>query len=371
MKCVLPRQEFQEALAAAATLTSGRTPKPILGCVKLDARDDRVEFSATDGEAGLRLTAAAIAVERPGVVVAPADRLLGIVRELPDVEVSVEVDNRHLVVRGVGSEFRIFTHTPEDFPPVADFDDEPDMVIDGHVLKRMIGLTLYAAARETSRYAINGVLWEKTDKRLFIVATDGRRLARSGGTVQESGKADFEAIIPAKAMSVFDRVFTPVKDEDWRVEVKVLPNQALLRAGGRVLSTVLVEGHFPKYSDVIPKDNDKRARLGREELFGAVKRAALLTTEDSRAVKLSFEPNQLVITSQSPEQGDARVEMPISYEGEPMAIGFNPAFLNDALRATSMDDVFIELQDAIRPGIVCGEDKNDFLYVVMPVQLSG
>lgn len=371
MKTVLPRQDFQDALGAVAALAGGRTTRPILSCVRLEAEGEHLGLSATDGEAGLRLGVGALSVERSGEVVVPAERLLAIVREMGDVEISLEADERYCTIRGEGSEFRIFVMDVADFPPVAEFEDEADLVIEGHDLRRMISLTLYAAARETSRYAINGVLWEKRGKRLFLVATDGRRLARAGGTVVESQSADFEAILPAKAMSVFEKVFIPPRDDtEWNVEVKVMPNQVLLRTGQRVLSTVLVEGSFPKYDDVIPKEHSKCARLEREALFGAVKRAALLTTEESRAVKLAFEPESLVITSQAPEQGDARVEIPSSYQGEPLIIGFNPLFLNDALRILPFDEVSIELHEAFRPGVLSGEDKTEFLYVIMPVSLS-
>jgi DNA polymerase-3 subunit beta len=371
MKAILPRQDLQEALNAVATLTGGRTARPILGCVKLSAAGERLELGATDGEASLRLSVPALAVERPGEFVVPADRILPIVREMADVELAVELEERHCVIRGEGSEFRIFVMDPADFPPVAVFDDEPDLVVSGADLRRMVALTLYAAARETSRYAINGMLWEKRGKHLFVVATDGRRLARAGGGVAKSSSGDFEVIIPAKAMSVFERVFTPPReDADWTVDIRVMPNQVVLRSGERVLSTVLVQGSFPKYDDVIPKEHSKRARVDRDVLFGAVKRAALLTTEDSRAVKLAFEGESLVITSQAPEQGAARVEIPISYEGEPLAIGFNPAFLNDALRVVPFEEVMLDLHEAFRPGVICGEDKNEFIYVVMPVSLA-
>ena len=120
----------------------------------------------------------------------------------------------------------------------------------------------------------------------------------------------------------------------------------------------------------MPKEHNKRATLPREALLGAVNRAALLTTEESRAVKLAFGTDALVITSQAPEQGDARIEIPISYEGEPLTIGFNPLFLRDALRVLSFDEVTVDLQEAFRPGVISGGDRNEFLYVVMPVSLS-
>jgi DNA polymerase-3 subunit beta len=159
MKTRLPRQEFLDALSAVAAVVGGRTTKPILGCVKLNTEDDEIRLHATDGEMALRLGVGSFSVDKPGEAVVPAERLLGIVREMPDAEISLSADDRYCYVQGEGSEFKIFTHPVADFPVVAGFDDEADLVVDGRRLWQMIGLTLYAAARETSRYAINGVLW--------------------------------------------------------------------------------------------------------------------------------------------------------------------------------------------------------------------
>lgn len=329
-----------------------------------------VELCATDGEGALRIGVGSFSVEESGEAVVSAERLLSVVREMPDAEIGVESDARYCVVRGAGSEFKLFVQPVADFPPVAAFEDKPDLVLDGRELWRMISLTIYAAARETSRYAINGVLWEKRGKRVYLVATDGRRLARASGTVQRATSGDFEVIIPSKALNIFDRVFTPGRDQgEWVVGINVRPNQIVLRSGQRLLSTVLVEGNFPKYEDVIPRETNKRARIDRLELHGAIKRAALLTSEEARAVKLAFSADSLVITAQSPEQGEARVEVPVEFEGEPLEIGFNPAFVNDALKALTSSSVCLELQDSFRPGVISGDNKDEFLYVVMPVSL--
>jgi DNA polymerase-3 subunit beta len=371
MKTTLQRQEFLDALTAVSSLTSGRSPKPILACTKLSATADGMELAATDGEAALRLGISALEVDTPGEVVVNAERLLSIVRELADVELTLQTDERQCIIRGQGSEFKIYMQNLADFPPVAGFDNEPDVVLDGRELRRMIGLTLYAAARETSRYAINGVLWDKQAKRLYMVATDGRRLARAGGNVRKSDSAAFSVIVPTKALSVFERVFTsPKTDDEWLVDVKVTPNQLILHSLNSVLSTALVEGRFPKYEDVIPQEGNRQAVVDRAEFYGAVKRAALLTTEDSRAVRLAFSREQLVISSQSPEQGEARIEVPIEFKGEDIAIGFNPAFLSDALKVLPFEQVHIEMQEPFRPGVITGGDKNEFLYVVMPVSLA-
>lgn len=371
MKTVLPRQEFQDALSAITSLTGGRTTKPILACVKITATRKLVELSATDGEAALRVEIPALSTAKEGAVVVAADRLLAIVREMTDVELALEADERHCSIKGEGSDFRIYVMNPADFPPIPEFDGEGDLVVDGGLLRRMIAMTLYAAARETSRYAINGVLWQKVGKKLFLVATDGRRLARAGGDISAASSGDFEAIVPAKALNVFERVFVaPKSDEDWRVDIKVAPNQILLRSGARLLATVLVEGHFPSYKEVIPESSDKCAGIRREEFIAAVRKAALLTTEDSRAVRLSFQKQQLVLTSSAPDQGDARVQVAIGFEGSPIDIGFNPVFINDALRAAPFETVFFEMSESFKPGVIRGEDKNEFLYVVMPVSLQ-
>lgn len=370
MKTRLPRQEFQGALTAIHTLTGGRTTKPILGCVKLVADGERLELCATDGEAALRLSIDGPAVDEPGAAVVAADRLLAIVRELADAEIELHADERQCVIRGEGSEFKLHVQNPQDFPPLPEFTDEPDLSVKGPDLWRMISMTLYAAAREMSRYAINGVLWNKRGKRLYLVATDGRRLARAGGSLVAAQSADFEAIVPSKALVVFERVYVPAQAGDGApIDVKVTPNQLLLRWPGCTLATTLVEGRFPKYDDVIPREVTKRARLARDDFHAAVRRAALLTTEDSRAVRLEFTADKLVISSRSPEQGEARVELPLEYQGEPLAIGFNPAFLADALRVLPYEEVRLELHEHFRPGVICGEDKDEFLYVVMPVSL--
>jgi DNA polymerase-3 subunit beta len=372
MRARLPRAELEDALTAIATVTGGRTTKPIFGCTRLSVAADAVELAGTDGEVALRVEAPVLAVEREGEAVLAADRFLAIVRELADVELVIEADEHRCTIVGQGSDFRLPVQNVADFPPIGTFPAEPDLVIDGRQLRRMIELTAYAAAREASRYAINGVLWQKRGKVLYLVATDGRRLARAGGAVARSEVADFELIVPTKALAIFERVFAPPKGEpDWSVEVGVLPNQLVLRSGRQMLLTGLVEGRFPKYDDVIPKDNDKVAVVGREELYGAVRRAALVTTEDSRAVRLSFDTGSLVVTAQSPEQGEARLDIPVDYRGEKLTIGFNPAFLADALKAFSGDRVQIEMRESFRPAVMSGGDKEEFLYVVMPVSLPG
>ena len=135
-----------------------------------------------------------------------------------------------------------------------------------------------------------------------------------------------------------------------------------------MITSVLVEGHFPKYEDVIPRDCDKKAKLNRLEFLSAIRRAALLTSEESKGVRMEFQDGTLTLTSRSPERGEARIRMATEYQGEPVAIGFNPYFLVDALKVMNDEQVLLELKQPTSPGVLKGE--GDFLYLVMPVSLA-
>lgn len=370
MKVRLPRQQFQEALAAISSVTGTRTPKPILNCVKITATRDAVLLQGTDGEAALSIEVPVVLTDRTGETVVSSDRVFSIVRESSDVEVQLEASAQQAVLRGEGSEFKIFVHDPSDFPPVPEFEGQPDLVVDGHGLRRASLLTLYAAAKETTRYAINGVLWQKRGKTMFLVATDGRRLARAAAPLVKADAGDFETIVPARAMGIFERACpAPSGDDEWKIDVRVMPNQLLIRSGSAVLATALLEGKFPDYDAVIPRDQDKTARIEKNLFYSAVRRAALLTTDEARAVRLEFNDNRLTLSSRAPEQGEARIELPVDFDGKSTAIGFNPAYLSDALRVVDFEQVVLKMSQPDKPGVLRGEDANDYLYVIMPVAL--
>ena len=365
MKVQINRQELAEALAAIGNVAPTRTPKPILKCVLIDAGADHCLLAATDLEIGIRFTVAQVEVEDQGRVVLPADKLGEIVRESGDEVIRVESEETVCHVRGEGAHFEIYTRDPADFPPVAEMDGEPDFEVDAGLLRRMAEWTVFAAARENTRYAINGVLWEKDGQTLSLVATDGRRLSLARGTVATGNGPNMESIVPVKAMTLFQRV---LGDGDSRVAVKLTGNQMIVRSSRATISTGLVEGQFPKYQDVIPTDCDRSVTLRTAEFFSAVRRAALLTNEESKGIRLSFQPGMLTLASRAPSEGEATIDVPIDYTDTGLEIGFNPHFLIEALRTVHSEEVTFDLKDSNRPGLLKG--APDFLYVVMPVNLS-
>jgi DNA polymerase-3 subunit beta len=212
------------------------------------------------------------------------------------------------------------------------------------------------------------VLWEIKGKKLLLVATDGRRLARSKVDIASKTGGDFPSkgvIVPAKTMALLERVGG---DEKETVGVRLAGNQVLLRCGGAVISSNLVEGNFPQYEDIIPTGYEKKLKLDTQATLSAVRRAALLTNEDSRGVKLSISKNSLVFSSRAPEMGDAQIEMAVDYKGDEMEVAFNPQFLTDVLRVMKSADFELELGQPDRPGLF--KSGANFLYVVMPINLS-
>lgn len=365
MKVIAQTQALQEALSLAGSIVATRTPKPVLQCIKLIAADDTLTLMATDLEVGCRCTVAAVKVEEPGEALIPADRFSGIVRESGNDSLTLETDRETCFVKGAGSKFKIFGYDPAEYPSVADFDGEADFQVAAPVLTDMIGKTLFAAAKAHSHYAISGVLWEASDAKLQLVATDGHRLAQSKGTLAAETTGTHTAIVPAKLMNLIQKINGDAED---MLSVKIEENQILLKSSSATLVGSLVQGNFPKYADVIPKETTIRAKIQTAEFQHRIRQAALLTSEESRGVKLSFAGETLTMTSRAPETGEAEVQCPIELDGSDVSIGFNPMFLTDAIRVIDTDVISFEMNAPNKPALV--RSGTDFLYVLMPVDLG-
>jgi DNA polymerase-3 subunit beta len=368
MKVNFNRGAQLEALLMTGNVVANRTPKPVLQCVKLTAEDNNLTLAATDLEVAIRYTDAQVQIEQAGETLLPADKLRDIVRESVDDTLSIETTGDNATIKGQDSKFTIFTQDPKEFPPVPDFQGKPDFEIAGGHLKGLIGQTLFAAAKESTRYAFNGVLIvAQPNRKISLISTDGRRLAMANGDIggEKIAKDGCKAIVPSKALALIDKL---IDDPDAAVGVQIRENQVIFHTADATLTSNLVEGQFPPYEDVIPKEADKKRTAGTADFLSAVRRAALLTTEESKGVRLAFGKIGLKLTSRSPESGEAEVNFPCKFEGSDIEIGFNPQFLTEALRVVSTDEITLELTAANRPGLLKG--GPNFLYVIMPVNLQ-
>ncbi|HZW06725.1 MAG TPA: DNA polymerase III subunit beta, partial [Phycisphaerales bacterium] len=347
-----------------------------------------LSLAGTDAEVSIALGLNKVDVVQAGVAVVSADRLRAIIGSIDekDQTLTIELDGDVCHIKGTRSRFKLFAFPAGDFPPLPDMQQvtggptPPRAVfnVPAGTLLRLINRTSFATARETSRYAINGVLFKRDGKKLEMVATDGRRLALCRASLKAAGEGAgvTSAIIPTKALGLLTRV---AHDPEGNVRIAVTDNKAFFafedgegkeKSPRAVVSTTLVEGAFPPYEDVIPKDQDKKITSAREDLVRAVRQAEILTNEESRGVRMSFsnKDKSAKLFSRSPEMGESEIELALSgYEGENIEISFNPRFIADALKTVDEPEVLIELKAPNKPGLF--KAGNDFVYVVMPVNL--
>ena len=364
MKVIAQTAALQEAMNLTGSLVAARTPKPVLQCVKLVAADNVLTIMSTDLEAGCRFQVSAVQIEEEGEALVPAARLTGIVRESADEQsLSLETEKEACLIRGAAARFKVLGYDPAEYPTVAEFVEPADFAIPAKALAGMIGQTLFATAKTHSHYAYAGVLWETAGKKLTLVATDGHRLAQAKGALKKAA-GDVKAIVPTKLMSLVQRV-AGEGDTDELLEVKILENQILVRTPRATLVSSLVQGNFPQYADVIPKDCTMKATIEAALFEHRIRQAALLTDEESRSISLRFDAEQVTLSSRTPEKGEAEVTCPIQYEGDPLELRFTPAFLIDALRVIEADNVSLEMNANNKPAVL--KAGNDFLYALMPL----
>lgn len=366
MKVDFNRTALQEALALVTSVVPSRTPKPILQCIKIVAEKDSVRLYGTDLEIGIECKISQVEIHAKGEVVVPADRVAAIVRESIDEVIALESVEGTCHIRTADSHFTIYSHEADQYPKMPSFDGKADLVIELGELQEGIEQTVFAAAKESTRYALNGILWEVSAKKLLLVATDGRRLARRKlSLLSGPGEPGYRIIVPAKTMSLLDRIGADEKD---KLSVRLVDNQILIGCANVVVSSNLVEGNFPKYEDIIPSGYDKKVKFQTEAALSAVRRASLLANEDSKGVKVAISSNRVVFSCRAPEMGDAQIDISAEYSGEPMEIGFNPQFLVDVLRVLKTADFDMELGQPDRPGLI--KSGANFVYVVMPINLG-
>lgn len=364
MKVVCNRAELERGLSITAGAVATRTPKPVLQCVRISAEKGLLSLMATDLEVAIRYTLGAVDVTKPGEALVPAGELRETISKLPDETVTLTDESGKLVVRSANSVHTMYQMELADFPPVGDFSEEAGTTVKTAELKDLVRKVVYAAAKENTRYAIHGIRWEISGKQIRLIATDGRRLAKSWGVCEGDAK-DLGAILPIRAMRLLDNVLQMPEEP---VTVRISDNQAQFQTKVAVLTTQLVEGTFPRYDDVIPKDNDKKIEFTTSEIVKCIELAAVMTSEESRGVKFVLKNNLMVISSQVPERGEAEVKLSAKYTGPELTVGFNPDFLLEALKAADTETVTIELKDSNKPGLL--RAGSNFLYVIMPVSLN-
>jgi DNA polymerase-3 subunit beta len=366
MKAICHREGLLAACQLASAAIPSRDVKPILKNLKAIAGDGRCTLMATDMEVGIRLDVQGLTIQEPGEAILPAARLIAILRESRDDELDIETDPSACLVRGPSLEFEMPSEDPSQFPDLPTFAEDKFHEITAGSLREMIRRTVFAAADETARYSMTGVMWELEDGVARLVATDGRRLALAQGTATAHGGHTTRGqapVVPTKAMSLLER---NLQDDEETVKICLRPNEVLFRTERAVVYSRLVEGRFPDYRQVLPKKQAVRVTLQAAPFQAAVRQAAIMTDEDSKRVTFRFAKNNLTLKAQGATAGRSKVELPLPYEGKTLEVNFNPNYLVEMLKVLPPDaELTLDLIDAGSPAMF--RSGPDYSYLVMPL----
>jgi DNA polymerase-3 subunit beta len=370
------RNQFLAELAPMQGIVERKTTIPVLAHLLLTARGDRLSLAATDLDVSLTSYCEAdVAAE--GAIAVQAKKFMEIIRSLVGQEVHLlQEEPRELTIRAGNSRFKIHGLPPEDFPTLPTVDEEYRVEIPFAEVRKMISKILFAVSSEESRFQLNGALLKFKPSSIEMVATDGHRLALvesvleglgERGGAEGDGAEEDSVLVPRKALQELQRF-----ESDAAVGYRRGEHHLSFRLGRRELICRILEGTFPDYERVISKDNDKKAVFDRRSLGDAVKRVALLTGDRARAVRLSFAPDEMVVSAVNPDLGEATERVECDYEGPEFKIGINPDYLDQFLGAVEVDKVRLELKDENTQTVGYPEDdgaEGRYLCVIMPMRI--
>ena len=362
-----PQDKVLAVLQAVSGIVERRHTLPILANVLIKKSGNALQLTTSDLEIQIRTTAELGGEAGDFSTTVGARKLIDILKTMPaDQTVSLESSQNKLILKGGKSRFTLTSLPAEDFPLVQEAASfGPAFSVPQKVLKSLMHQVSFAMAVQDIRYYLNGILFVAEGSTLSLVATDGHRLAFASATLEVEVPKQ-EVILPRKTVLELQRL---LKDEDTPIEMRFAANQAKFNFSGMEFVTKLVEGKFPDYNRVIPKNHKNTVVLGRLPLLGCLQRAAILTSEKFKGVRVNIEPGSLRIASSNAEQEEAKEELEIDYNGDAIEIGFNVTYLMDALANMNGEMVKLELQDTAASALFTVPDQPGFKYVVMPMRI--
>ena len=369
MKLTITREQLQEGLVAVAASVPAKTTLPILSNILLEATKDGIRLSGTDLDIAVSTTVSA-SVDQEGAITLPARKLVEIVRELPSAAIRLTASGEQRVSIECGrSKFRLLGLPREEFPafPTVKFDGS--WRTSSKDLQKLIAHVAFAASTEESRPILNGVLWELRPERMRMVATNGHRLARMDVPTPPSGNtAQADLIVPPKALEQIRRLFRA----DEEVEIAKSENHLGFRSPTTQIFTRLIEGPYPNYEQVIPRENDKSATADKAAFASALRRMSIVASDQTHRIRMAFANGSCKLSVQTPDLGEAQEEITVSYDGDPLEIGFNASYLLEILKYIPTDEVRLTFKAPERAATcepVGWNDPSSYLTLVMPLRL--
>ena len=371
MELVVRKTDLLRELQLFQGIVERKNTIPILANVLIEADGDQVRMLATDLEVGLRSRCTA-SVSKSGSLTLPAKKLYEIIKALPETDVRIEENKNGVKVAADRFDSRMQTLPREDFPSLPDASGSYSASLPRDVLRQMVSKTQFAITGEDTRYFLNGALFIQRPESMSLVSTDGHRLALITVSREKvkGRKADEEerVILPRKTLLELGRLLAEGEGD---IQYERGENHLFFDIGGRLLISRMIDGQFPAFERVIPKNNDKKVEFDRDRLTSAVKRVALLSNERSRAVKFQIDKGKVEIASSSPEFGEAKEVIVVDYAAAPVTICFNAQYVLDFLGVVETDSVSLEFKDEMSQAVMkpVGAEGYEYTYVIMPMRV--
>lgn len=368
MEFVVRKNELLKELSLLQGIVERKNTIPILANVLIEAGDGAITLLATDLDVALRSRCEAN-VSKPGTLTLPAKKLFEIVNALPDTDVRLESDKggKSVTVAADRFESKLQTLPASEFPTPPQDAGATDATLPGAAVKRMITHTRFAITSEDTRYFLNGAQLVIKPDSLAMVATDGHRLAFVTVAEGTGATASTEVLLPRKTLNEVARLV----DGGTAIEFSQGENHIFFKAEGRLLISRKIDANFPAYERVIPKNNDKQIEFDRDRLASALRRVRLLSNERSKAVKFGIGTDQVEITSNTPELGEALEVLPVQYSGPALQICFNADYVDNFLNVVETENVLLEFKDEMSQAVMkpIGAEGYEYTYVIMPMRL--
>jgi DNA polymerase-3 subunit beta len=368
MEFRIAADELKKALHRAQGIVERKATMPILSNVLINATKTGVTVTAFDLDIGI-VSEHQAEVVKTGAVTVSAKTLLDIVSFVPDANVVVKkLPNNYAEITSGAAHYKIVGMAPEEFPKLPKEDASNLVKISGPTLLEMIKKTSYAISNDETRYILNGVFFEPREGgKVRMVATDGHRLSLVEREMPGDFKLKSGVIIPRKGLFELKRLLDEAPEAD--CQLGFAENSALFKKPGLSMVMRLIDGQFPEYQRVIPKEGEKQLLVSRARLGDALKRIALLSADKSNAVKVSLSENLLRITANNPDLGEAKDDLEVAYRGGSLTVGFNARYIQDVLAAMDTDEVAFELGDEHSPGVMHAPGDRSYTTVVMPMRV--
>jgi DNA polymerase-3 subunit beta len=365
MKVKITRENFQKGLSAVAATIPTRTTLPVLSNILVETVKDGLRVRGTDLDISVSVQTPA-EVDREGAITVPAKKVADIARELPDAPVELSSEGGRVALACGKAKFRLNSLPSEEYPSFPEVAFGKGWVMRSGELQRLSAHTSFAVSNEETRPVLNGVLWQLRGGEMLMVATNGHRLAKMGIKL-ETKSGDEDLIVPPKALQQVEKLF----GADDELQIARSESHLGFSTERTEVYTRLIEGPYPNYDQVLPKDSDKECVADRAELTAAIRRMAIVASDQTHRVRMSFAPEKISLAVQTPDLGEAEDELAAEYTGSPLDIGFNAQYVLEVLRYIETDEVRIKLSAPERPAMFqpVGSDDEDYTCLVMPLRL--